>query len=195
MIFKSWTVPESLQKESIQALLDQGWVVLTDEYSDKIVGVRSVLWHWNSMTWAERTYYGAKYGFNQHGVLEILSPEYTPSIGSFRLPWDPGQGRGIVVPEARRTGSNDRLKSLLAQGRVVVEPSGYDDTSLAHLGPDGTSVITAEYLWGLPYPNHDSYIELNERYTCAWEIAAGTWCPDAPCWAVGPTGEEFEQLT
>ena len=44
---------ESLHGKTIQQLIDQGWILLTDEYSYELVGLRSVIWHWNSMTWAE----------------------------------------------------------------------------------------------------------------------------------------------
>lgn len=183
---------ESLYGKTIQQLIDQGWIVLTDGYSDELVGIRSIMWPWNSMTWAERTYYGAKYGFNHSGLLDIRVSQQTPRGTSLRFFWGPALGTNIVVPENSRVGSNNRLRMLLAQSGVAVDRSSYDDNALAHVGPDGTTVLTAEYLWGLPHLNHDSYLDLDERYTCSWEISLETWCPDAPWWAVRPCADEGE---
>ena len=57
--------------KTMEELVNQGWIIITDEDTDEIVGIRSVIQHWNSMTWAERTYYTAKYGFNEKGILDI----------------------------------------------------------------------------------------------------------------------------
>ena len=185
---------ESLHGKNTQQLIDQGWILLTDKDSNELVGLRSVIWHWDSMTWAERTYYGGKYGFNPNGILDIHFSQQTPKVGSFGLSWSTALNKDIVVPESSLAGSNDRLRILLAQSRVAVEQSSHDGNTLAHFGPDGTVVLTDEYLWGLPYPNHDGYIDLNERYTCSWEVSSETWCPDAPWWAIGPNVEALESF-
>ena len=76
---------ESLHGKTIQQLIDQSWILLTDEYSSELVGLRSVIWHWDSMTWGERTYYSAKYGFNPNGILDIHFSQQIPKVGSFGL--------------------------------------------------------------------------------------------------------------
>ena len=117
-----------------------------------------------------------------------------PEVGSFGLSWNTALNSDIVVPESSVAGSNDRLRILLAQSRVAVEQSSYDGTTLAHFGPDGTVVLTDEYLWELPCPNQDSYIDLNERFTCSRVVSSETWCPDAPWWAIGPNVEALESF-
>ena len=181
----------SLHGKTIPELVDQGWVIIADEDTDEFVGIRSVIQNWTSMTWAERTYYIAKYGFNEKGILDIGLSEQFTEVGWPGLFFRPALGGEIVVPEKSQRGSNDRLLATLSQSRVAVENSRYDDTALAHIGPDGTVILTNEYLWGLPDPRDDSYTDLNERYICNWEISLATWCPDAPWWAVGPDAEEL----
>ena len=36
---------ESLHGKTIQQLTDQGWILFTGEYSNELVGLRSVIWH------------------------------------------------------------------------------------------------------------------------------------------------------
>lgn len=181
----------TLGGKTVQQLMARGWTVLNDASSNEFVGVRSDISQWNSLTWAERTYYGAKYGFNEWGTLEIwVSHQVAPTTSlHISAQSSPNQG-DVVVPENRRRGSNRRLRALLQEGRVTVERSRYDDTALAHYGADGTTVITAEHLWGLPSRNRDTYVDLDIRYTCMWEISSDTWCPDPPWWAIGPNVEQ-----
>ena len=181
----------SLHGKTIPELVDQGWIIIADEDTDEFVGIRSVIQNWTSMTWAERTYYIAKYGFNEKGILDIGLSEQFTEVGWPGLFFRPALGGEIVVPEKSQPGSNDRLLAILSQSRVAVGNSRYGDTALAHIGPDGTVILTNEYLWGLPDPRDDSYTDLNERYICNWEISLATWCPDAPWWAVGPDAEEL----
>ena len=150
---------ESRYSKIIQQLIRQGWIVQTDDLSNEVVCIRSAILHWDFMTWAERTYYSAKYGFNQRGILDIRVPQQTQRTTSLRVSGSSSLCDDIVVPELSQVGSNDRLRILLAQSRVAVARSSYDHTALEHLGPDGTTIITTEYLWGLPSLRRDGYIE------------------------------------
>jgi hypothetical protein len=115
------------------------------------------------LTWAQQTYYQAKYG-----IIEADQPEV---------------GLSETRSERKVLGSNDRLQRILAQSRVNVtscRPNG----TLIHTGPDGSAVLTNEIGWGLPNPEPtDLYIELDDRYMCYWEISQATWTPEAPYWA------------
>ena len=179
--------------KTMEELVNQGWIIITDEDTDEIVGIRSVIQHWNSMTWSERTYYIAKYGFNEKGILDIGLSEQITAVGWPGLLLRPALGGANVVPEHSLPGSNDRLLAVLSRSRVAVANSRYDDTALAHIGPDGTVILTNEYLWGLLDPRDGGYTDVKEGYICLWEISIATWCPDAPWWALGPEAEELYQ--
>ena len=57
--------------KTMEELVNQGWIIITDEDTDEIAGITSVIQHWNlPMTLAERTYYTAKYGFNEKDMSE-----------------------------------------------------------------------------------------------------------------------------
>ncbi len=144
------------------------------------------------MTWAERTYYIAKYGFDENGVLNIRLLAPHKEAGHLGYSLLPSLADTITVPEQSQPSSNDRLQAVLLDSRVAVEVSRYDDAALAHIGPDGSAILTNEYLWGLPDPQDDSYTYLDESYTCMWEFSLATWCPDAPWWALNPDGKELD---
>ena len=177
--------------KTMRELVNQGWIIITNEDSGEIVGIRSVIQHWTSLTWAERTYYTAKFGFDENGILDIGLSDLTTAVGWPGLFLRPALGGAIVVPEHSLPGSNDRLLIILSRSRVAVISSRCDDTALAHIGPDGTVILTNEFLWGLPDPRDGSYTDVKEGYICHWEVSIATWCPDAPWWALGPEAEEL----
>ena len=118
----------------------------------------------DSLTWAQHTYYWAKYGLTETGNSDG-SP--SKSLSDMNLP-----------------GSNDRLYARLEQNDVAVEKRPSDDT-LIHTGPDGSVVITNRIGWGLPFPESNTLsAELDDRYMCLWEISLASWIPEAPYWAV-----------
>lgn len=119
---------------------------------------------WGNLTWAEQTYYQAKYGYTGTDVLMTALSEMFRQLG---------------VP-----GSNVRLERILEDSRINVV-SHRNSNTLIHTGPDGSLLITNESGWGLPYPEQsDIYAELDERYMCHWEISQATWVPEAPYWAI-----------
>lgn len=156
----------------------------TDHNLNEDNAVRYVISHWEAMTWAEKIYYRAKYGFDHGGVLDIRISQHVPRNASLRTFWKPNSNSDDVLPIDSQVGSNDRLRLLLTETRLTAQRSTYDDTALVHLGPDDSSVITAEHFWGLPYSDRGTHVELDARYTCSWETSLGTWCPEAPWWAV-----------
>ena len=184
-------MPDLVYGKTAEELVNQGWIIIVDEATNEMVGIRSVIQNWESMTWAERTYYTAKYQFNKDGILDIRLPEQFAKVSSPVVVFRPASDAVIAVPQKKLPGSNDRLRAILSQSRVAVENSRYDDTGLAHIGPDGTAILTNESLWGLPDPQDDSYTYVNERYMCVWEDSDSTWLPEAPWWALGPDGEEL----
>lgn len=118
----------------------------------------------DNLTWAEQTYYRAKYGYTRAGVPMAASSEMFRQLG---------------VP-----GSNIRLQRILEDSRVSVV-GRRNSNALIHTGPDGSLIITNESGWGLLYPEQsDIYAELDERYMCHWEISQATWVPEAPYWAI-----------
>ena len=118
---------------------------------------------WRNFTWAEQTYYRAKYEYTWTGV---------PTTDSSKMLGQP------PVP-----GSNDRLQRILEDSRENLV-SRRSSNSLIHTGPDGSIIITNEGGWGLPLSEQpDIYAELDERYLCHWEISQATWIPEAPYWA------------
>ena len=119
---------------------------------------------WGNLTWAEQTYYRAKYGYTGTGVPITYSSN--------------------VLGQLPVLGSNDRLQRILEDSRVNVD-SRRNINALIHTGPDDSVVITNESGWGLPHPEQSGiYMELDERYMCHWEISQATWVPEAPYWAI-----------
>ena len=182
---------ELFEGKTMSELVDQGWIILGDEDTDEIVGIRSVIRTWPGLTWAERTYYRAKYGFNEAGVLDIGLSEQAVAPSKMGLFLRPALQGKVVTPARSCPGSNDRLRNILAQSRVEVENLPYND-GLAHTGRDGTVVITDEYFWGLPYQEDST--EIAGEYSCLWEDSLATWGPEAPWWAVGPDAADISEF-
>ena len=174
--------------KTIGELIDLGWIIVVDEGTDDIAGVRSVIGNWRTLTWSEQTYYRAKYGFSSNGVLDIEVQEPSLNISKpgyfFRLL----SCSEIVVPEAKVPGSNDRLRNILSQDRKAAEELLHS-RGLRHTGPDGTAILTDEHLWGLPHPDYGD--EIIQDHSCIWEDSLATWIPEAPWWAVGPCAADM----
>ena len=135
-------MPKSIYKMTIAELAERGWIIIHDNDTGEPTSIKSVIDQWSKLAWAKQTYYRAKYGFDEDGVLEIrlfdLRP--TPRI-TFRSRCDlfPDE---FITPGGSMPGSNDRLRAILERSRVGVEGSNYDDTALAHTGPDNTLVLS-----------------------------------------------------
>ena len=177
---------DSLRDKTIGELVDLGWIVVVDEHTDEVVGLRSVMRHWNTLTWSERTFYSAKYGFDGNGVLEVSLSENAANSSELGFAFRPENYGAYVTPEHSLPGSNDRLRRILSQSRAEVISDRYDETALVHFGSDGTVIFTNDYLWGLAVSRDDPLSELDQGHTCHWEASLETWCPTAPWWAVGP---------
>ena len=185
---------DSVQNMSVAELLDLGWIVRLDEDTNEVFGLQSVIRHWNSLPWAVQTFYQAKYGFSDGGMLSInLSRGGVPSRRSL-VTRRPAQLGRIVVPPNQLPGSGERLRSILAKSRVRVADYRYDDVGLVHTGPDGTVILTLEFLWALASPRDDEQGEYDDKFACLWEGSANNWDRTAPWWARGPDGEELSWM-
>ncbi len=173
--------------------MELGWIVELDDDTGDIVGVRSVVRHWSSLPWAEQTFYQAKYGFNEKGILYINMSKDKAKAARVGLALRPQPYGAIVVPPEQLSGSNYRLQAILSQTRAEVESYRYDYTALAHLGPDETVILTTELSWGLTSPRDNVRGEIDEKYLCFWENSAETWGL-APWWALGPDAAELFEI-
>ncbi len=171
---------------SIGELAKRGWkIIYNGDPADRTtVAIRSVIDKWGELTWAKQTYYRAKYGFNENGVLDIKLPlvKVHPgmNIGCFCRSPELGE---FVTPDVSLPSSNNRLQAILEQSRIAVHPNRYDDTALMHVGPDNTLILTNAAGWGLPLTEPNGYAELDDGYNCHWEISSATWRPYVPRWA------------
>ena len=173
-------------KTTIRELIDQGWLAIYSEQGAAIVGIRSTADNWCDLTWAQRVFYRAKFGFDTKGVLDIpVSELFDPSRGRdfyYREPDDE-----ILIPDRPMPGSNQRLRGLLELGKVEIEAVGYDNEARLHIGHDGSAILVTEASWGLPIPNDIDYIEPDDKYMCYWdETNRHNWLPTAPWWAMPP---------
>ena len=138
---------------TISELTDRGWKIIYNDSTSEAVSIRSVIRHWDKLTWAQQAYYRGKYGFSERGVLDIgISGHSTTPANSglfFRNP----EPAAIAIPEECLPGSNKRLWTILEQSRVGVECNRYDDTALLHTGPDNSVILTNAAGWGLLAPN------------------------------------------
>lgn len=194
MVARGEKIPGELHEMTLEELVDKGWIVRLDEDIDQIVGVRSVIQNWKHLSWAEQTYYRAKFGFDEAGVLDIDFLENAPDLRKPGLGLCPQFLGSIVTPSRQLPGSNDRLRSVLSQSKVDVEDYRYDEIGLVHFGPDGSVILTCEHLWALATPRDDERGDIDESNVCYWEISADNWTATAPWWARGPGGEELYEF-
>ena len=188
------SLSDSVQNVSVAELLELGWIVRLDEDTNEVFGVQSVIRQWKSLPWAVQTFYRAKYGFSDGGLLSInLSRGGAPS-GRSLVTCRPAQLGPIAVPSNQLPGSGERLRSILAKTRVRVANYRYDDVGLVHTGPDGTVILTLEFLWALASPRDCEQGEYDDKFTCLWESSASNWDLTAPWWARGPDGEELSWM-
>lgn len=158
--------------------VSQSQIVMADLDAKEVVSVQSVTHIWNTLTWAECAYYRAKYGFSEDGGF-LSGSIVDPSKAGFRVRiLHSGQ---IVLPVGGLPGSDERLREVLSQSRIGVESLRYTD-GLTHTGPDGTVILTDEYLWGLPDGHCET--EISRSYSCIWEGSPGNWTHEAPWWAL-----------
>ena len=170
----------------IDELASRGWVIIYDEDADDAVAIRSVIRQWGKLTWAEQTYYRAKYGFDETGILDISLPlvkaAHSPRTGCF-YPNANGNPGEFPTPDVSMPGSDNRLKAILEKSRIAVHRNRYDDSALTHVGPDNTLTLTNAAGWGPPRTESYGYAELDDKYICVWEHSLATWGTEAPWWA------------
>ena len=186
---------ELLCNKTLEELVQEGWIVVVDEGTDEIVSLRSVVRQWKTLTWADQTFYRAKYGFDENGLLELDVSGKGTYVRTLGLVLRPQPHGSIVLPENHQSGSNVRLQRILTESRAEVINDRYDETALVHVGPDGTVVLTNEYLWGLAVARDNPDSELDQERVCHWEISLETWCPTAPWWAIGPDRVELFEFS
>ena len=140
--------------------------------------------HWNELDWAHQTYYRAKYGVSGTGELEIRIRELPlPRLvdGTISSPSHGSTTAEIGVPDREFPGSNHRLWAIIEETRTSIVRTSYDDTGLLHTGPDNSMILTNAAGWGpICTKEPDGYVEMDDRWTCHWEIDPSTWCPDTP---------------
>ena len=135
---------------------------------------------------AKQTYYRAKYGFDESGVLDISLPLVKVAPGARAGCFYPNTNANLgefPTPDVSIQGSDNRLKAILEKSRIAVHRNRYDDAALTHVGPDSTLILTNAAGWGPPLTEPYGYAELDDRYICIWEFSRDTWGAEAPGWA------------
>ena len=181
---------------SIDELASRGWAVIYDEDTEDAVAIRSVIRKWGELTWAKQTYYRAKYGFDESGVLDISLPLVKVAPGARAGCFYPNTNANLgefPTPDVSIQGSDNRLKAILEKSRIAVHRNRYDDAALTHVGPDSTLILTNAAGWGPPLTEPYGYAELDDRYICIWEFSRDTWGAEAPWWA-DPDAKELGTL-
>ena len=178
---------QSILGIAVEELVERGWQIMYADHTGQPTAIRSAVEHWDDLPWAQQTYYRAKYGFTEAGLLAFnLSDLGSNSTASdlIHRPLSPDRN---IAPDGNAAGSDDRLRAILGQSRVNVEPSRYNDNALIHTGPDDTAILTSMAGWGsVNVESSSGYAELVDRYTCYWEADSSNWAPEAPYWATSP---------
>lgn len=174
----------SLFSKSISDLLAEAWILIYDEETDRPVGIGSVLGQWTGLNWAEQTYYRAKYGFNEVGILTIALSDILKSVDFPGFAFCPHLLRHVPLPEELMPGSNNRLRNILSGTRVDMMPNPCQDDSIVHFGPDKSTIVTNLSCWG-PSLGYRPF-EIREDSMCYWEDDPGNWVPIGPWWATDP---------
>ena len=172
---------------AIPQIIEQGWEIFKDSETGHPTAIRSDISDWNGLTWAQRTYYRAKYRFDDAGVLEIsmleLRKANKSSFNEFRRDLRPDK---YVTPGGALAGSNERLRGILEESRADLSYSKFDDSALVHIGRDDSAIYTSDSGWGpLAYWPEDMFcLELDNFHVCVWERTPYSYgISEAPCWA------------
>ena len=172
----------SIYGKTIPQLVEQGWTVAPKRKVGLVI--RSAIPDWNELTWAQQTYYRAKYRFDQEGKLEIRLSEVSNESyqNVFRSTGDLYPSK-YVTPGCSLPGSDERLREILEQSRVDLDCRSRDKTALVHFGPDGSVIYTNCRGWGPPlgWPEDKHFLELDESHLCYWESDL-YWIGESPCW-------------
>ena len=154
--------------------------------------IRFAIHNWNELDWAHQTYYRAKYGVSGTGELELRIrelPLHCLAGGMTIPPLHGSYSEEIGVPDREMPGSNRRLRAIIEETRTSIVRTYYDDTGLLHTGPDHSMILTNAAGWGpICTKEPHEYVELDDGWTCHWEIDPATWCPDTPWWALPEIG-------
>ncbi len=168
---------------TVVALVERGWIVDRDPTTGGSAVIKSVIADWTELSWAKRSYYGGKYGFDDNGVLVFKLDRGTIGHLAKTIFLTEPEQQDYAIPSASMPGSDRRLRTMLESGGVVAESCRYDRSALIHQGPDGSRILTNVAGWGVPLSEPDGYVELDHRYMCYWEPSSANWDAGAPWWA------------
>ena len=169
---------------AVEELIERGWQITYADHTGQPAAIRFAVEHWDDLPWAQQTYYRAKYGFTEAGLLEFSLSELGSNSTTSDLIRLPLSSDRDIVSGNNAAGSDDRLRAILGQSRVNVEPSRYDHNALIHTGPDNTAILTSGAGWGpVNVESPSGYAELVDQYTCYWETGSANWALEAPYWA------------
>lgn len=183
-----------------EKLLDLGWAILKKDGpgpdSGRVVTILTRIPHWDRMTWAERIFHRASYGFNEKGELllkekSIEDPETMKAILNGKLRG--AEPRTLYAePGWALPGADERLRKIL-QRHTNWEKDKHRENAVAWLGPDGSIIYTSEQGWGIP-----GMVELEptlhyefgkRRGLCPWQNDLG----QQPGWSASPPDEPTRQ--
>ena len=173
----------TISVQQIQLIPPVSGACLVPTISDAII-VNTINGGRRSMTWAERTYYYGKYGVDDNltGASRSEASVDRPVrqdllLEKVRKQRSDELGGGMP-------GSDGRLRQILESEQIACELCRYDSTALMYTGRDNSRILTNRAGWGIPIVDRDGYVELDNRFTCYWEVKESSWLPDPPSWAV-----------
>ena len=175
---------------STKELLAAGWQIVATpshrEASASIQTLYSQIPDWPSLSWADRTYYQAKYGFDDSGLLSIdlQNPDpqeetwdrsrYTArqAIAAAHSARHRPDHQPFPLPGHEMPGSQARLRTLLRQPELEHIRSKHDEDATAHIGPDGSVIYSNTLGWGIPdhqeRPRNCYEFDYEPKHLCQW---------------------------
>ena len=156
-----------------KSLREAGWRITTGPGPGRMLNLVTQIPHWDRMSWAERTFQQARYGFDRQGILFIADhtlrvPQVQQSIlNAIRREEN---GRSHMMPGGTMPGAQDRLRKLLQHHREY-EYAVNREKVVAWSGPDGSILLTRPEGWGLPgqTPALLSLEPGREDLICEWD--------------------------
>ena len=151
-----------------------GWSLVRGPGPGKMLSLSTQIPHWGTMSWAERIYHQARYGFDRQGTLFMFdrgrrNREVESALLSAAR--HERQGRAYVIPGGTIPGSDERLRKLL-QDHPFREPMRAREDSIVWRGRDQSLLLTCPEGWRVP-----GHVETNPLYCefsrpeqlCCWE--------------------------
>ena len=155
-------------------LESMGWSLVRGPGPGKMLSLSTQIPHWGTMSWAERIYHQARYGFDRQGTLFMFdrglrNREVESALLSAAR--HERQGRAYVIPGGTIPGSDERLRKLL-QDHLVRELMKARENSIVWIGHDDSILLTCPEGWGVPGHVETSplYCEFSQpEQICCWE--------------------------